>query len=85
VSRAALRRGVTGHELVLEVSALVIGIALVLATGLALAAAAAGPLTTAQNCRDERAPASVAPHRSAVREPAFGGADSGFGSRDAIR
>ncbi len=40
----------TGHELVLEVLALVIGIALVLATGLALlAAAAAGLLTTAQN------------------------------------
>jgi ABC-type nickel/cobalt efflux system permease component RcnA len=32
---------VTGHELVLEVLALVIGIALVLATGLALLAAAA--------------------------------------------
>jgi hypothetical protein len=42
---------VTGHELVLEVFALVIGIALMLATGLALlAAAAARLLTTAQNC-----------------------------------
>jgi hypothetical protein len=42
----AQRRGVTGHELVLEVSVLVIGIALVLATGLALLAAAAARLLT---------------------------------------